>query len=416
VIERIFHPIGQGAFYSEKHENFNIVYDCGNWKNTKLSSNVVKQAFNEGEIIDVLFISHFDYDHVNKIKILKEHAKIKRVVLPLLHNTEKNLLLNIHRSLKLNILRIIQNPEKFFGNDTQIIRVNYTDNNETPLGEDMPFQDIDELTSSTIESGTELRKSFNEYDWIYIPYNYCYCERNKRLETLIRNNGLDFEKFIKDPKYTINKTVRNRKELKDIYSRLSGNINQNSMLLYSGPHNNSNKCEYKDNLYYRHTSCYSKPKDLSDNAVSKCYARKNSIACKRRVAIGCGRKPSVICGRRNPVGCYRRKAVGCIYTGDCDLNVANIKEIFNTFWEQVSTIQIPHHGDIKSYNTEILNDKNYLCPISVGEKNRYKHPSKEVTSDILEQESCPFLVTEDLKSFYIEQIQCKRNSQQKAFK
>jgi hypothetical protein len=45
MIQRIFHPIGQGAFYSERHENINIVYDCGNWKNTKLADRVVKQSF-----------------------------------------------------------------------------------------------------------------------------------------------------------------------------------------------------------------------------------------------------------------------------------------------------------------------------------------------------------------------------------
>ena len=26
---RMFHSIGQGAFYSERHDGYNIVYDCG---------------------------------------------------------------------------------------------------------------------------------------------------------------------------------------------------------------------------------------------------------------------------------------------------------------------------------------------------------------------------------------------------
>ena len=33
MIQRFFHPVGQGAFYSERHEyqgsDLNIVYDCG---------------------------------------------------------------------------------------------------------------------------------------------------------------------------------------------------------------------------------------------------------------------------------------------------------------------------------------------------------------------------------------------------
>ena len=70
-ITRIFHPVGQGAFYSERHtignENFNIVYDCGSLS-SKIDS--VVQDFADQNEIDVLFISHFDQDHVNKIKLL----------------------------------------------------------------------------------------------------------------------------------------------------------------------------------------------------------------------------------------------------------------------------------------------------------------------------------------------------------
>jgi len=97
MIKRIFHPIGQGAFYSEQDENFNIVYDCGTeWKNRgkKSIDKMIKQSFSKDDEIDILFISHFDYDHVSKIKVLRDHVKtIKKVVMPLLFESEKNLLL-----------------------------------------------------------------------------------------------------------------------------------------------------------------------------------------------------------------------------------------------------------------------------------------------------------------------------------
>lgn len=70
MIERIFHTVGQGAFYSEKHENFNIVYDCGTeWKNrtNKTIDKTIKQSFSKDDEIDILFISHFDYDHEKKV-------------------------------------------------------------------------------------------------------------------------------------------------------------------------------------------------------------------------------------------------------------------------------------------------------------------------------------------------------------
>lgn len=73
-MQRTFYPVGQGGFYSEtfttKNNKFNVVYDCGS-----VSSNVnpvISSSFNKNENIDILFISHFDSDHVNKIDILKK--------------------------------------------------------------------------------------------------------------------------------------------------------------------------------------------------------------------------------------------------------------------------------------------------------------------------------------------------------
>ena len=75
MIQRIFHPVGQGAFYSERHENHNIVYDCGTDyfnRGKKGIKNTISQSFSKDEIIDILFISHFDYDHVSLIEHLKK--------------------------------------------------------------------------------------------------------------------------------------------------------------------------------------------------------------------------------------------------------------------------------------------------------------------------------------------------------
>ncbi|EAR6372894.1 hypothetical protein EU684_18855, partial [Salmonella enterica] len=60
MISRIFYPIGQGAFYAERHDTFNVVYDCGNWKQTNLSKKVVSQSFAANESVKMLFISHLD--------------------------------------------------------------------------------------------------------------------------------------------------------------------------------------------------------------------------------------------------------------------------------------------------------------------------------------------------------------------
>lgn len=75
-IIRTFHPIGQGAFYSERIDNFNMVYDCGSVSESeKKQKKVISQSFSKNDDINVLVISHFDEDHINLIPILKETVR-----------------------------------------------------------------------------------------------------------------------------------------------------------------------------------------------------------------------------------------------------------------------------------------------------------------------------------------------------
>ena len=63
---RHIHPIGQGAFYTERFVDdnnatlANVVYDCGANKTLSNSSKkMIEFTFCEDDEIDVLFISHF---------------------------------------------------------------------------------------------------------------------------------------------------------------------------------------------------------------------------------------------------------------------------------------------------------------------------------------------------------------------
>lgn len=80
---RTFHPIGQGAFYTERHNingtEFTVVFDYGSTtlKGKKLETKI-KSTFPENHIIDILFISHFHSDQINGIKTLKKYYQIKK--------------------------------------------------------------------------------------------------------------------------------------------------------------------------------------------------------------------------------------------------------------------------------------------------------------------------------------------------
>jgi glyoxylase-like metal-dependent hydrolase (beta-lactamase superfamily II) len=79
-VVRTFHPVGQGAFYSERfyegdnpQAKYNIVYDCGtSWGVITKAKKVVGLAFDKNDRIDYLFISHLDFDHVSLVNTLIE--------------------------------------------------------------------------------------------------------------------------------------------------------------------------------------------------------------------------------------------------------------------------------------------------------------------------------------------------------
>lgn len=378
-MERIFHPIGQGAFYSERYYDFNIVYDCGNWKDASQADNVVKSAFTKGETVNILFISHFDNDHVNKIKTLKEHTKIEKVVMPLLHNDEKTLLINLYKYIDEDdedLVKLIENPENFFEEETIIIKVQAGEDGESPIDDNINPINIDDiiLTDSntphiTIKSGTALNKKFGIIEWCFIPYNYEHTQRKVELiqafKEIANYSDDDIAKLGKDTNYTLEKIVDDiklsgtdgGKVFRKIYNKLKGRINLNSMLLYSGTKN-----RYKNLKVY---SSLEHPFPF-------------------------------VPGRTNHVG--------CIYTGDTDLNKVKIRTVFKSIWSNVGTIQIPHHGDIKSLDTDVLSDGNYICPISVGNNNTYGHPSYETISNIRHHRSKPVFITEELSTIFIEHI------------
>lgn len=354
--QRIFHPIGQGAYYSERHQSFNIVFDCGNWKNTNQASRLVKGSFESGDVIEYLFISHFDYDHVNKIKDLKDNFEIRNVVLPLMHDNQRVLLRTIFACSDYpDLFNLIGNPEEYFGEGTSIIYVASYQPTSDKYSYLIPRKSNDDISNkNTIQSGSKIKVD----DWMFIPYNIEYFDRSRELEDALNKVGVDLNRLISDTEYMISV----RKQVKEAYKMVSGDINENSLILYSGPINKFDMYSFSFiTAYYRYQY-------------------------------------------QNFVHRLNRSRVGCIYTGDANLNVVDLQEIFSNYWDSVGVIQIPHHGDYKSFNKHILRDEGMMFPISVGSKNTYGHPSNKVLSDILFSRSEFHQITEKADSILFQNI------------
>ena len=368
---RTFHPVGQGAFYSERHSDFNIVYDCGSMPLLSNTKSVVKSAFNKSDVIDVLFISHFDYDHVSAISVLVNSvSKIERVVLPLLHDEHKNLLININRALSQNIVKLLKDPQSFFGEKTDIIYVKAAppeeniENSETSEREQFDLREIRQRISKAsgrfeIDSGSILSIG-NIVHWVFVPYNFCNANRSYQLESRLKAAGFDIDQLKNSPSYGLTEftTPQSRKTLRSIYSRVDGNVNENSMLLYSGP----------------------------------------GDTVKNRLWWNCDDECSL------PICWFERP--GCIYTGDSDLNKIDILSKFSEFERYIGTIQVPHHGSRHNFSIAALNEywSPIFCPISFGTKNRYGHPATEVINQLAAHRHIPLLITEEPNTVLVQKF------------
>ena len=234
-----------------------------------------------------------------------------------------------------------------------------SDNFEAPISDDAPPLEINNIKGKgpVIPSGSFLQV-IPDYEWIYIPFNHKYTQRNNQLVNLLTKAGINVDKLKNDPKYTVDKINLMRADIQTIYNKVEGNINQNSMIVYSGP-----KGDWHSLPHYYLFSEYGKFRNRFN---------------------------------------YYPVEIACIYTGDADLKITRIDSIFKNFWINIGSIQIPHHGSKNGFNKDVLHNHGLFYPISVGKNNTYDHPSKNVLLDILRSGGIPVIINEDLSTKFVQ--------------
>jgi hypothetical protein len=89
------HPVGQGLFYSciintqvsKNSSEFKFIFDCGSLTNKNGDEEVedFRDSYFPGtsSCLDLLIISHFDADHINKIgRLLQNNTRVDKLVMP----------------------------------------------------------------------------------------------------------------------------------------------------------------------------------------------------------------------------------------------------------------------------------------------------------------------------------------------
>ena len=218
-------------------------------------------------------------------------------------------------------------------------------------------------------------------EWVFIPYNVkCSARRQElkeKFEGLFRNssfvaelnrisaipirNADDLFKELKNAQF-VEEVLDNpelRKELRVAYNSVTGGINDNSLLLYSGPASSDSYFEVQEVFPFRSHWHY-----------------------------------------------YFWLKTGCLYTGDNNFDIQGWKtSVLSSVWDNLGVIQIPHHGSLKSF--DIANnpiDRSYLMPVSCGSTNTYSHPSGKVLAYLLTRDCWPHIVTERVDTVLLEVI------------
>lgn len=193
TMERIFHPIGHGAFYTErfyergnKYPSFTTVYDCGSFSYGQLKS-IIDTTFKKGDKINLLFISHFHFDHISMVQHLKSRCNIDYIIVPILSlSTLVESLIHyaiIGKGLSLTnditgILDDIYNRK-----DDRIIIIDKAE------GTGFNAIDIDHIPDELNHNAKRILTNiiFCYKNWIYIPFVHI----DKKADTLLRKVRTD---------------------------------------------------------------------------------------------------------------------------------------------------------------------------------------------------------------------------------
>jgi hypothetical protein len=323
-------------------------------------------------VIDLLFLSHFHADHINGLDELKDRYIIRTVVLPKL-TEEARILAKLENYLEYVgfSTALIDNPQAYFGDKTVIIQVEALredgpatgTENLDGLAIDIPPADQAEdllipsrIVSSTegrmraVPSGTPIRLHTTKMPfWEYVPYNYEFAGRRSAFLELLAAEGIELTTL-----QTLEQVHDNQKALKSTYKKLDGDLNENSLVVYSGALTTLVPLLHKGPPFaYWHPYYY--------EAVS----------------------------------------LGYLYLGDADLSilfiVPDLRKRLGDRWQKIQTIQVPHHGAIKNFNPAIV-EAGMQAVISFGTTNTYGHPSAYVIGQLHLLRANPVLVTEQLET------------------
>lgn len=364
TLKRTFHPVGHGAFYTERfYEDGNCVYtavyDCGcNAPVKNKLQQIVNAEFLQNTRINALFISHFDTDHINGIQYLLNYCD--KIYVPALSPLEKitvyvyNCLVSGHINSYAN-----RGLQKLFGDSEigeRIIEVEPFNRLENTVENE---QDGTISRSGMLPAGTPISAGAAIPHWIYLPFYLkmpisITAPIQRTFASAINGNIVDFNEVARIIK------VNGIPAIKQLFdSAIPANKrNFYSMTVYSG--------------YEKGICC----------DECRCIMNNNCCGCR----VDCKAKAN------------------CLYMGDFEAsykNVSDLTSFYKCYFFRSKIIQVPHHGSSSIgsvYDYGLYNHCN-IGVISKGNGNSVS--ATNVINQLLQRRVTPVIVDSNPLSRYI---------------
>lgn len=335
-LKRTYHPIGQGAFYTEVFTNsdntkFVMVYDCG----TETANNVLdislddqiddfKQSIGPDPHIDLLFLSHFHADHINGLDRLLDGVAVGKTIIPmltmsvLLLTRVKNFLLYRDGAMTADtIIRELYFDGEDSGRFGEVVVVPSENEVEATLGEKDRWLGNGKILSR----GEQL---LYDHYWEYIPFNSITPNDQRAIDFL--------------------------NELAVIPEAINGQLNVNGLI----------------------RGCRTRVREAYRRAMHNTNDNFYSLVVESKPAENVTPAPDV------------RKS-HALYFGDFDSR--NNDALWNRLsvcfdYGSIGTVQVPHHGSKENWREEMEAGDSREYVVSSGSTNTYHHPDYWVVSGI----------------------------------
>lgn len=241
MIERTFFSVGQALFCREKVNNRTIIYDCGG-QTRAIVERVIDKEYPVGNtaVIDALFISHYDLDHINGVFHLLNRCQVNHLFLPMVSSLSR-MLLFIGQQYSTQMRLFYADPKAFIQQLSGKTIVHYVEQSADRTAQVNEPIDLEMINGADIPSVSLLSFQDNP-DWVYVPFNRRLMtaqEESAFLQALNLSVNATFDDILKEWR-------KRHLALKRIWKQLGiidiRKINDYSMTLYSGSVNQQNAC------------------------------------------------------------------------------------------------------------------------------------------------------------------------------